>query len=184
MYLLSIPYFIWLLLLEYAHDGGAGGMLGRGLRKVRGFFEAMALRWHGVRKTRDGSSLMLADGLQSSTGTDEDVEEERQFVVENKNTLQQEASVVLVNMWKVYPPSVGMFGSLVSWIKGIISFICCCGCFRRRTAAARDDEEEDTSSMPKRAVRGVTTAVTRGETYGLLGVSFGTVLIRGSDSLD
>uniref|UniRef100_A0A7S1DA40 ABC transporter domain-containing protein n=1 Tax=Cyclophora tenuis TaxID=216820 RepID=A0A7S1DA40_CYCTE len=173
VYGLSLPYFLWVLLLEYAHDGGAGGMLGRGLRKVRGFVETMSLRWHGVRKSSDGSAVMLADGLDSSRGGDEDVTEERNYVVENRGDLIDQASVLLVNMWKVYPPSVGMFGSIISPIGRCISFICCCGCFRSRSSSSEntEEEEEDRSFLPKRAVRGVTTAVTRGETYGLLGVN-------------
>ena len=175
IYSLSVPYMIWLLLLEYAHDGGAGGMLGRALRRLRDSFESMSLRWSGVRRSPDGMSLHLADGLDSSRGGDEDVAAEQDRVVSNRDDLEKDASVLLVNMWKVYPPSVGMFGSVTSKIKGWVRYLCCCCCYRRPpiNGAGPDSgaDDEHKSFLPKRAVRGLTTAIGNGETYGLLGVS-------------
>jgi len=171
IYLLTIPYVLLLLLLEYSADGGAGGVLGRLLRQVRGTLETVSLRWHGVRQAEDGTSLLLEDGLDTDgeRAEDDDVAEECSFVKQNKNALKDEASVLLVDLWKVYPPSVGMFGSIFASLRRTIGFIFCH--WWRRGHRSEDNEERAKAFPPKRAVRGLTTAITEGETYGLLGVS-------------
>lgn len=171
-YLLSIPYFLLLLLLEYSADGGSGGMLGRMLRSMRASYEGLILKWHGVRKTEDGS-LLLDDGLDDESRhnelEDEDVVQERSYVTQNKEDLVTSASVLLVNLWKVYPPSVGLLGSCLASLRRFVAFICCCRFLRCRRSEPEGDD--DNSNLPKRAVRGMTTAIHKGETYGLLGVS-------------
>lgn len=169
IYALSVPYFLLLLLLEYADDGGAGGPIGRVLRKLRSAYGKMILRFNGVRKGQDGVSLLLDDGLDNGRSEDDDVVEEQKYVIENKKKLQPTASVLLVNMWKIYPPTVGVIGNALSWIRKIFQFVFCLGCFRKTSAANVEDEESDKSNLPKRAVRGVSTAIMDGETYGLLG---------------
>jgi ABC-type multidrug transport system ATPase subunit len=168
-YSLAFPYFLLLLLLEYSDDGGSGGPVGRILRQMRSSWGNMILRWHGVRKGPDGVSLLLDDGLDEGRGEDDDVVDERVYVKDNKDHLKVTASVLLVNMWKVFPPTVGPFGKIFSWIRRVCHLICCCGCFRKQSARVADDSEEDKSNLPKRAVRGVSTAIMEGETYGLLG---------------
>jgi len=174
IYGLSIPYFLILLMLEYADDGGAGGFVGRALRKIRGSYESWSLRWHGIRKGDDGVSLLLNDGLDGSTGSeDEDVAVEREQVTSNADSLKESASVLLVNLWKVYPPSVGIFGSVLAAIRRGLTFLICC-CFlskQQETPQMETEDDKDLSFLPKRAVRGVTTAIPQGETFGLLGVN-------------
>jgi ABC-type multidrug transport system ATPase subunit len=168
IYGLSVPYFCILLMLEYSDDGGSGGLIGRVLRNIRGSYESISLRWHGVHKADDGVSLMLDDGLDEfNTGEDEDVAAERTHVIANSESLKTSASVLLVNMWKVYPPSVGVFGSFVASIRNWFSILCC-----HLTNSRQETEVEiDRSFLPKRAVRGITTSIPQGETYGLLGVN-------------
>lgn len=168
-YALAFPYFLYLLLLEYSDDGGAGGPLGRILRQARSAWGKMILRSYGVRKGPDGVSLLLDDGLDEGRGEDDDVIDERTFVKQNRDNLKDSASVLLVNMWKVFPPTVGPFGKMLAWIGKVCKLICCCGCFRRNPIRINGDDEEDKSNFPKRAVRGVSTAIMEGETYGLLG---------------
>lgn len=169
IYALAIPYFLLLLLLEYSDDGGAGGPVGRILRTLRSSYCNMILRWHGVRKAPDGISLLLDDGLDDVCQEDDDVAEERVFVEQNKEDLKGTASVLLIDLWKVFPPTVSFFGKTCGWIRGIFKLICCCGIFRQHHVPVGDDDENDKSNLPKRAVRGVSTAIMEGETYGLLG---------------
>ena len=172
IYALAFPYFLLLLLLEYSDDGGAGGPVGRILRVVRSAYSNMVLRCYGVRKGPDGISLLLDDGLDDGRQEDDDVADERACVEQNRDHLKATASVLLVNMWKVFPPTVGFFGKTFAGIRRIFNLICCCGCFRRQPAPVEDDDENDKSNLPKRAVRGVSTAIMEGETYGLLGGTF------------
>ena len=115
---------------------------------------------------------MLDDGLDDGRQEDDDVADERACVEQNRDHLKATASVLLVNMWKVFPPTVGFFGKTFAGIRRIFNLICCCGCFRRQPAPVEDDDENDKSNLPKRAVRGVSTAIMEGETYGLLGGTF------------
>lgn len=171
IYGLAIPYFLLLLLLEYSDDGGAGGPVGRILRTLRSSYCNMILRWHGVRKAPDGISLLLDDGLDELCQEDDDVVDERIFVEQNKEHLKDTASVLVVGMWKVFPPTVGFFGKTCGCIRGAFKLIFCCRMSRQHPVAVGDDDENDKSNLPKRAVRGVSTAIMEGETYGLLGVN-------------
>lgn len=171
VYMIAVPYFTLLLILEYAHDGGAGGVFGRLLRYTRGFFESCMLRIYGVRKAETG--LLLDDGLNdSAAGHDDDVEEERLTISQNASEFQKSSSVLFVNLWKVYPPSVGLFGVLISTLRRAFATVFCCFCrinAVKKTEAER--EEERRAYQPKRAVRGVATAVRTGEPFALLGAN-------------
>lgn len=169
IYGLALPYFLLLLFLEYSDDGGAGAIIGRVLRTVRSSFTNYLLRWYGVRKSPDGMSFLLNDGLDEGRQEDDDVAAEQAFVAQNALHLKDTASVLLVNMWKVFPPSVGFFGKGCGWIRRMFNIVCCCGCFRKQPDTIPDEEDNDKSRLPKRAVRGVSTAIMEGETYGLLG---------------
>jgi hypothetical protein len=179
LYMLSVPYFLLVLMLEYSSDGGSGGLLGRTLRSLRHTVDRAILKWNGVKLAPDGRFLLddgldeltLVDGSTSGDGNiedDADVSNEAIYVIDNEEELKRSAPVLLSKMWKIYPPSTGLFGSLFGWIRFICCF-CCRLCSRKKTAP--EDDEADNSKLPKRAVRGLTTAVGHGETYGLLGVS-------------
>jgi hypothetical protein len=175
LYALTLPYFLLLLVLEYSSDGGAGGPIGRLLRRARAAYTNVILKWHGVRKGQDGISLLLDDGLDDQRPQDDDVLDEHVFVEQNKDRLVTEASVLLVNLWKVFPPTIGFFGRVMSHLRHLCELVCCCGCFRDLPETPAD-EDEDRSGIPKRAVRGVSTAIMEGETYGLLGGKYCAVL--------
>lgn len=163
LFILSIPYFVLLLALEYSDDGGSGGFVGRLLRRFREKRDDFILKRNGVHKNANGD-LLLSDGLNSSTGEDDDVIVEANRVIENEAVLKSSADILLVNLWKVYPPSVSKI-----WreIKLYIKWVFCCFCLKNRD----ENREIDTSSLPKRAVRGLTLAIKQGETFGLLGVN-------------
>ena len=167
LYCLILPYFLLLLMLEYAHDGGSGGSFGRALRLIHESWERLVLRWYGVRK-RDGK-LVLDDGLDDTVDIqDEDVQEERIFVLRHSDELKHSAPVMYEDLWKIYPPSIGMLGVMVSTIRRFLAAILCRIC-RRCRSGSTDSEEQRRAMLPKRAVRGVYTAVEEGETYALLG---------------
>jgi len=179
LYMLSVPYFLLVLMLEYSSDGGSGGLLGRTLRSLRHTVDRAILKWNGVKLAPDGRFLLddgldeltLVDGSTSGDGNiedDADVSNEAIYVIDNEEELKRSAPVLLSKMWKIYPPSTGLFGSLFGWIRFICCF-CCRLCSRKQTAP--EDDEADNSKLPKRAVRGLTIAVGHGETYGLLGVN-------------
>lgn len=66
LYALILPYFLILLFVEFVHDGGAGGALGRVLRRWNDFIETATLRWvYGVEWT-EGGALLLDDGDRKS----------------------------------------------------------------------------------------------------------------------
>ena len=170
----SVAYFLTLLMLEYSEDGGSGGFAGRVLRNIRGRYEQLSLRWHGVRKADDGISLMLDDGLDESTlSEDTDVAAERTYVTSNTTSLKMSASVLLIDLWKVYPPSVGIFGSLFVAVRKVGMFLKSRRyiCFHGASSAEVVVDDKDRFFLPKRAVRGVTTSIPQGETFGLLGVN-------------
>lgn len=169
IYGLALPYWTILLLLEYANDAGSGGIIGRGLRACSRWWEKILLRCYGVR-VEDGI-LRLDDGLDDvGISPDDDVEKERRFVSEHEGELKTKASVLYENLWKVYPPSIGLFGALLGALRRLIACLCCFACRRFRPQDRTAEVEDRRKAMlPKRAVRGVTTAVSEGETYALLG---------------
>ena len=157
LYGLAPAYFIILLFLEYADDGGSGGIAGRVLRYIKGSYDRMMLSAHGVRKV--GNKLTLDDGLVDLAPND-DVQKESEFV-HGQPDLHQTAPIVLRDLWKVFPPSIGLLGGLVNRIKWLL---CCCGLGNGNSS---DPDEAGDRSGPRRAVRGLTAAVQRGETFGL-----------------
>lgn len=167
LYSQSVPYFLTLLFLEYSADGGSGGFIGRIIRKISAVYTSLILRTYGITKNAEGISVKLDDHFGQEFREDEDVIKERNFVRENKSELISKASIVIYNMWKIFPPSVGIIGRLFHCISSFF----CCRCFQ--SGLATDDEDEVAkSSLPKKAVSGVSTAIMPGETYGLLGGKF------------
>jgi ABC-type multidrug transport system fused ATPase/permease subunit len=156
LYGLGPVYFLILLFLEYSDDGGSGGVVGRVLRYLRGSYDRMMLRWYGVEKVN--GQLCLNDGL-AEAAVNEDIKTEEEFVKGDAN-LHMSAPVVMRDLWKIYPPSVGVLGGLLASFKW---FICCCRPNRP------NQEGNDERVLPRRAVRGLTAAVQKGETFGLLG---------------
>lgn len=164
-FILSIPYFGLLLILEYSEDGGSGGFVGRILRKIREYKENLILEWNGVQKNSEGEFL-LDDGQDVDAVEDEDVIFEKNRVQQNEVALKKSAKVLIVNLWKIYPPSVSNFFG--PCFKQCLRFVCCCCCCPQKPAVAG---ETDVSALPKRAIRGVTLSIEGGETFGLLGVN-------------
>jgi hypothetical protein len=154
LYGLAPFYFLILLFLEYSEDGGSGGFAGRILRHVKGSYDRILLAIHGVRKA--DNKLLLDDGLVEST-PNEDVQKEADYVRCNEG-LHTTAPIVLIDLWKIFPPSVGVFGAFTGWIQW---FLCCCGILK-----SSGEKTESDQSRPRRAVRGLTTVIQRGETFG------------------
>jgi hypothetical protein len=157
LYGLAPAYFLILLFLEYADDGGSGGFAGRVLRYIKGSYERIVLAVHGVKKV--GNKLTLDDGLVDLAPND-DVKKEAAFV-NGKPNLHKSAPIVLRDLWKVFPPSIGLLGGLLNRIKWLL---CCCGIGEKSN---RKEGSDGDHSGPRRAVRGLTAAVQRGETFGL-----------------
>ena len=107
-------------------------MLGRALRAMQYMWTSMMLRWHGIRTSVDETDAtqysLLGDDVNSQLGDDEDVARERQQVLKNSEELRQNAPVVLLNLWKIYPPSVGVIGSCLKNIRHFLSVLFCCCC--------------------------------------------------------
>jgi ABC-type multidrug transport system fused ATPase/permease subunit len=132
LYGLAPVYFSILLLLEYTGDGGSGGALGRVLRSAHATFDRMRLSRYGIQI--DNGQLALSDQDTTIVPLDEDVVNESEYV-KNTQNLESFAPVVIKDIWKAYPPSVG--------------------CSRNQ--------------KPRLAVRGLSAAIRKGETFGLLG---------------
>lgn len=154
LYGLAPVYFLILLFLEYSEDGGSGGLAGRILRNIKGSYDRAMLAIHGVRKV--DNKLILDDGLVDTPPND-DVQKEADFV-RSKAMLHSSAPIVLRDLWKIYPPSVGIIGAILGWVQWLL---CCCGLGKKGSA------EDKAQSGPRRAVRGLTAAVQKGETFGL-----------------
>ena len=154
LYVLSIPYFILLLLLEYSNDGGAGGPIGHFLRSWKDTCEKFVLKCY--KEGRHDNELDVTEELRGKP--DDDVETEKTFISENLNSLKKNAPLVISKLWKIYPPSVGIVGVLLSRFWRFI---------RRLFPCSRNADSP--MYMPKRAVQDVSTIVATGECYGLLG---------------
>ena len=156
MFALSIGYFILLLLLEEAEFGGGGGIVGEKLWQLGAWLEKHKLKLYGVHEVN--GRLIADDGLDDTSGgeivDDDDVVEERKLVNENTESMRHESAVMIKGLWKVYPPSLGMASGIMKVLRKSL-----CG------------QSSDASKGVKRAVRGVTTNVPKGEIYGLLGVN-------------
>lgn len=163
LFLLSLPYFFLVLVFEYANDGGAGGLFGRALRSFSYYWTKVMLKWHGIEMSSgEADSTDYTSLNNDKLSDDEDVVNERQYVAKNSEELRHSAPVVLNNLWKIYPPSVGVIGAFFMKIRRIISSI-------GKTISA--PEENEKTFVPKQAVRGVHTAINKGETYALLGAN-------------
>ena len=159
-----------MLVLEYSDDGGSGGFLGRGLRAVQYYWNKLMLHLYGIRLSADkvgGAHYSLLGDDEQRANDDCDVAQERQYVNKNNELLRQSAPVVLLNLWKIYPPSVGILGSCLKRVRQFIaSIVCFCN-----LGGAMDENEEEKAFVPKQAVRGVSTVIKKGETYALLGAN-------------
>ena len=167
MFLLSLAYYFLVLVFEYANDGGAGGLLGRALRAISYQWTNLMLKWHGIEMNA-GEDNVYASLNDEHLSDDEDVVRERQYVAKNTEELRHTAPVVLNNLWKIYPPSVGVFGAFMMKVRRLISAILC---ICSKTIVASEDVEDEKTFVPKQAVRGVHTAIKKGETYALLGAN-------------
>jgi len=167
---LALPYGFLVLVLEYSDDGGSGGLLGRGIRAVQFYWTKAMLYFYGIRMSVDGlcgAHYSLLGEEKNKALDDVDVVQERDCVMKNDESLRQTAPVVLKNLWKIYPPSVGLVGSLVKNARRRLACIfCACNPYK-----AVDTDNDETVCVPKQAVRGVSTVVQKGETYALLGAN-------------
>ena len=158
------------MVLEYSDDGGSGGLLGRGLRAVFNYWNKLVLKFYGIRLAvdeADGAHYSLLGDDEQAPRVDGDVAEERQYVNKNSEVLRQSAPVVMLNLWKIYPPSVGVLGSCIKRVRQFFAFFfryCYPGGFT-------DENDEKKAFIPKQAVRGVSTVIKKGETYALLGAN-------------
>ena len=74
-----------------------------------------------------------------------------------------------VNSSNFYPPSIGVVGSVLMSVRRFFGSVFCFFC---KTGPSNvNDCQEEKSCVPKQAVRGVTTAIKKGETYALLGAN-------------
>eukprot|EP00520_Triparma_pacifica_P008709 CAMPEP_0118657482 /NCGR_PEP_ID=MMETSP0785-20121206/14045_1 /TAXON_ID=91992 /ORGANISM="Bolidomonas pacifica, Strain CCMP 1866" /LENGTH=2195 /DNA_ID=CAMNT_0006550409 /DNA_START=65 /DNA_END=6648 /DNA_ORIENTATION=+ len=141
MFMQTFAYAALVLLVEVSEFGGGGGLVGTTLRSVGRAITDFKLFLNGVKKVK--GRLLVDDGLDDTNlgigelEEDEDVAKERVHVDGQFENMKRESAIVIQDLWKVYPPTVG----------GL-----CCG-------------------KPKRAVRGMTAQVRKGEIFGLLGVN-------------
>ena len=134
--------------MEYSGDGGSGGFVGRTLRYVRTKSERK--RFYGITGGFSSSNDLL----------DPDVAREKEYVLENGHALKNDASVLLMDLWKVFPPPTSILGSLIGNIRKLFQI-----CLRKQ------QEDVDSSKKAKKAVQGLSTTVLPGDTFGLLGVN-------------
>ena len=178
LYGLAIPYFFILLLLEYSSDGGSGGSAGQTLRWFRESFDQLRLK-------RLGTSFF---SRSNAVVNDVDVEKERNFVSKHRDDLRHSASILLTNLWKVYPlrkqaDSSNIFISLLynagQLVNEVVSLI--------QSALFSSNDTQHIDTLPtitdhtgnmhshhedvKVAIRGLHMAIPQGETFGLLGVN-------------
>lgn len=153
LYGLSIPYFFILMCLEYSGDGGSGGFIGSFLRYIGSHFNQLMLRWHGVK---------TVELQQDTMELDNDVRNEKEYVMKNVDELKSSAPVLLADIWKVFPPSKGSLQRKLGKAKQVLK-----NCFRKEKIQV----EVDPSTKAKKAIQGLSTAVMGGETFGLLGIN-------------
>lgn len=169
LYGLAVPYMGLLLVLESIQKEGSSTCCAGLLHRCREYFDRKLLYWSGVREN-DGK-LLLNDGLdERSQRPDEDVEAESMFVQGKIDYLKETAPVVFLNLWKIYPASNGLLGTALGLarmtVSSVINFVCGKS---RHSSQETEREKHQKFPLPKRALRGVTTAVREGEIYALLG---------------
>lgn len=144
LYILSVPYFLGLVFLEFSSDGGSGGRLGKLMRGLRGAAHRLHNRQSGFTQVTPNE-------------TDDDVLEEERIVSEGGEHMAKTSPVVIGSLWKVFPK-----GSLLSLMWGkLVSSVCCC--MKSGTG--------DNNKAPKVAVNALSLHVDNGVTMGLLGVN-------------
>lgn len=104
LYCLAPVYFLLLLMLEYAGDGGSGGWIGRGLRRIRGSYDRLVLSCHGVHS--NNGQIDISNNCTEGTNSDEDVLTEEEYVNSTPG-LEASAPILMKNLWKAFPPSGG-----------------------------------------------------------------------------
>ena len=165
---LSFFYMFIVLMLEYSDDGGGGGVVGNVLRMAKTQYDQGMLRLYGVTNdNNDDGKWRCNDGLDEDDEEDADVAEEKRMIRDGGVGRMKGENAVLINsLWKIYPPSVGLLSNLKNWVKRMLG---------RGTTIGRQQQQQegkpDVSRMPKRAVRGISAAVPKGECFGLLGVN-------------
>lgn len=99
--------------------------------------------------------------LNDRLDRDDDVEKEREMVMRLDDKQKRNIPVIYADLWKIYPSSIGTFGLMIDCLTKFIS-----SCTGKKL-----DAEGDKSKQPRRAVRGVSTALHTNEIYGLLGTN-------------
>jgi len=155
MFGMSIPYFSILLLLECSQVGGAGGMVGRWVRRARAFASRSVLRMYGETFDSDSGELIPNDG---GSVLENDILDQHNLISEQKETMVQTSKVLAYNLWKIYPPSIGYISSFCTFLRAQSS------CCRKNPTSA-----SEWTYKPKKALRGVSLSINTGETFGLLG---------------
>ena len=145
LHFLSIPYFLWLIFLEFSSDGGSGGKLGTLVRGLRSVAHRFHNHFSGFQQTLPEE-------------TDDDVLEEERLVSEGSEEMVRTSPVLIGSLWKVFPK-----GSLLSvlWDKAFVK-LCC--------MKSENDSSND-MKKPKVAVHNLSFHVENGVTMGLLGVN-------------
>jgi ABC-type multidrug transport system ATPase subunit len=160
LFILSIPYMCLLLILECSETSGSGGNFGHILRKTRRLMNDGILKYSGVRQNSDGE-IMFQD---TEDVEDEDVTIMKNQVLTNIEVTKSSAKVLMINLWKIYPKWSSVFYKCLGgeiW----------CACFKRCGYETSRDRNYSISDVSKLAVRGLTLAIKKGETFGLLGAN-------------
>lgn len=155
MFVLGIPYFLILLLLECSQDGGAGGTIGRWVRRARAFASRSVLQMYGEQFDKYSGQLVIND---DGIALENDALAEHNLISEQKETMVQQAKVLVHNLWKIYPPSIGHVSSLCTFLRAQSN------CCHKIPQSALERMHK-----PKKALRGVSLCINTGETFGLLG---------------
>jgi ABC-type multidrug transport system fused ATPase/permease subunit len=118
------------------------------------------LKCSGVRQNSDGE-MMFQD---SGDVEDEDVTNVKNQILTNVEATKSSAKVLMINLWKIYPNWSSVFYKCLE--KKIR-----CMCFKRCGYKTSSDRNYSIADVSKRAVRGLTLAIQKGETFGLLGAN-------------
>jgi len=175
LFLLGIPYFSLLILLEYSQDGGSSGWAGNLLRKLRTSVQRNITSWFVVQfqPKHEPHSLdaFVPDCSSIQGGTKDnkaianmDVLAERDYVYQCSHNEKESSAVLLKNVWKIYPPTTNFLVYSRNLMKSTLSHI-----FGASSTSINDSQFSE--CCPKKAVQGLTTAIAHGETFGLLGAN-------------